>query len=535
MSVFRDRDFFPDEPHRVDIDELFAELCLDSVGAKPTAIPEPSPKPEEPPTDHPKAETPDVTLPEAPEPAKVPEKPAEPTKAATASPKKAKKKKHRIRRFFLGLIPRKGDSVLEVIRKCVCVIALLVFLGSACVLLNDFVIEPIRGRMVSDAARQGRVNPLTSDQANFDGYPAGILENLKKNYYKNHDLIGWISYPSASEYWYGVDYPVVQRPGDNDYYLKRDFDQNENKNGSIYMDYRCDYATPDSDCPVTLIYGHNMRSGLMFASLNQLLDLSMARSSPTFTFSSLFEENTYKVFAVFNVDTAEAGAYDFLNQPTMSDDDFARYIAEMRVRSWFDYDSVDVNVNDKIVLLYTCSNTYQTTMGSSGRTLVAARRVRPGESPEMDVSTITTNADCVMPKVWYANKGLPLPDYYQNGVPAEYIDAVGRSALPTAAPNATTTTKKTTTTTKKKTTATTVPAHEPEEPDYEDATVTTAAPTPPPTEPTEPPAPVEPISAEPEPPVSAESEPPVSAEPEPPISIEPEESAIEEPVDASGE
>ena len=526
----RYNDFVPDEENIPDMDDRFAELCLDSLGAQTAPVSETDEPDEEewaaespderapwggPRKSHPKAwddpetwaelDEPDEELlePMTPAPA-VPVK--EPTvsetptptvqpKATHAAPAKSPKKKAKKRRgFLLGLIPQKGDSKWEIIRKCVCMVALIVFIGSACVLLNDFVIEPMRGASVSNAARDRNMTPITPDEANFDGYPAGILESLKKNYYHNHDLIGWITYPSESDYWYGVDYPIVQRPGDNDYYLKRDFDKNENKNGSIFMDFRCDYATADSDCRVTLIYGHNMRDGQMFASLNQLLDLSMARCAPTFTFSSLFEENDYKVFAVFNVDTAEADAYDFLNQSLVTDDDFVRYIAEMRVRSWFDYSSVDVSVSDDIVVLYTCSNTYQTSMGSSGRTLVAARKVRPGESVAVDSSTITENKNCVMPKVWYTNNGLSLPSYYQSGVPAAYLDAVSRTTPSTAA-----TTKPTTTKTTKPTTTTatrTDDEPEPNEPEDDDdviaptaavQTTRTAAPTQATTKPTAPP------------------------------------------------
>ena len=445
--------------------------------------------------------------------------PVEPvTEAEDESAPEQKVKKHRIRRFFGSLIPRKGDSGLEIFRKCLCVIALLVFVGSACVLLDDFVLTPMRNRQVSDANLQRQVDPLTSEEANFDGYPSGILEHLKKNYYHNHDLIGWITYPSESTYWHGINYAVVQRPGDNDYYLRRDFDEKENKNGSIFMDYRCDYATRDSRCRVTLIYGHNMRSGQMFASLNQLLDgVSMARCSPTLTFSSLFEENQYKVFAVFNSDTAEEGAYDFLNQNityATSDEDFLRYIAEMRVRSWYNYGDVDVRADDEIVLLYTCSNTYQTTMGSSGRTLVAARKVRTGESPIVDTSTITENSTCVMPKVWYANKNLPLPSYYSTGLPAEMLASITTTPSSSGTTTLTTTTSGTTTTT-----TTTTPDDDDDDETWVPATqpattkpaASTTKPTTAPTEPTMPPTEPEPTT----PPTEPEPTEPEPTEPEP--------------------
>ena len=67
-----------------------------------------------------------------------------------------------------------------------------------------------------------------------------------------------------------------------------------------------------------------------------------------------------------------------------------------------------------------------------------------------------------MPKVWYQNKGLELPDYYTNGVPASYIAAVSRTTPTTAATTTQTTTKPTTTTTS------TTDEPEPDEPDDDD-------------------------------------------------------------------
>lgn len=85
------------------------------------------------------------------------------------------------------------------------------------------------------------------------------------------------------------------------------------------------------------------------------------------------------------------------------------------MRSWYNFSSVDVNATDELILLYTCSNTYQTTMGKSGRTLVVARKVRKGESSDVDKNSITNNSDKLMPKVWYKNKKKELPAYYTSG------------------------------------------------------------------------------------------------------------------------
>ena len=84
------------------------------------------------------------------------------------------------------------------------------------------------------------------------------FEELKRI---NPDIVAWIRIEAA-----GIDYPVVQGK-DNEYYLHHTFKGEENIAGSIFMDYR---NTPDFSDENTIIYGHNMRDGSMFAALNRL-------------------------------------------------------------------------------------------------------------------------------------------------------------------------------------------------------------------------------------------------------------------------
>lgn len=72
------------------------------------------------------------------------------------------------------------------------------------------------------------------------------------------DLVGWLYCPDTV-----VSYPVVQGQ-DNSYYLSHLADGSENRNGCLFMD--CGNRSGLSD-ENTLIYGHHMASGKMFACL----------------------------------------------------------------------------------------------------------------------------------------------------------------------------------------------------------------------------------------------------------------------------
>lgn len=80
----------------------------------------------------------------------------------------------------------------------------------------------------------------------------------------NPDIVAWIRIEAA-----GIDYPVVQGE-DNEHYLHYTFRGEASIAGSIFMDYRNKGDFTDGK---TILYGHNMRDGSMFAGLKDL-DLS---------------------------------------------------------------------------------------------------------------------------------------------------------------------------------------------------------------------------------------------------------------------
>lgn len=73
----------------------------------------------------------------------------------------------------------------------------------------------------------------------------------------NPDIVGWLFVPDTR-----INYPIVKREDDNEYYLSHLFDGTANKTGSIFLDARSEIG--DAHC---LIHGHNMVNGGMFRDL----------------------------------------------------------------------------------------------------------------------------------------------------------------------------------------------------------------------------------------------------------------------------
>lgn len=86
----------------------------------------------------------------------------------------------------------------------------------------------------------------------------------------NPDLVGWIYIPDTR-----INYPIVKRENDNEYYLNHLFDGTPNKAGCIFLDTRCNLG--DSHC---LIHGHNMGNGTMFRDLTLFKNKQFLQEHP---------------------------------------------------------------------------------------------------------------------------------------------------------------------------------------------------------------------------------------------------------------
>lgn len=80
------------------------------------------------------------------------------------------------------------------------------------------------------------------------------------------DVVGWIRVEGTD-----ISYPVVKTGDDKeeDYYLRRDYTGNYSTSGTIYMQKTANGNFTDF---CTVLYGHNMRAGTMFAQLHDFED-----------------------------------------------------------------------------------------------------------------------------------------------------------------------------------------------------------------------------------------------------------------------
>lgn len=161
----------------------------------------------------------------------------------------------------------------------------------------------------------------------------------------NADIYAWIYIPDTK-----IDYPVVQHPTDNSYYLKYNLDGSKGYPGCIYTE---DYNAKDFSDANTVLYGHNMKNGTMFAGLHQYEDAEFFEKNPYVYIYTPEKLLVYEVFAAYESgDEHLLMSYAFDNQTIFQnylDDIFA-----MRTMTCNLNEKAEVDSGSHIVTLSTC-------------------------------------------------------------------------------------------------------------------------------------------------------------------------------------
>lgn len=191
-----------------------------------------------------------------------------------------------------------------------------------------------------------------------------VLDEYKVLYEKNKKLIGWLKIDDTI-----IDYPVMQT-SNNEYYLEHNFNQEYDKNGSLFLDCDCSIYPGSTNL---IIYGHHMKSGQMFGQLQKYAKESYGAAHSTIQFDSIYEKATYQVMYVFrsqvyNEDDLVFKYYQFIN--ANSEEEFNSYMKEMEAMSLYDT-GVTASFGDSLLTLSTCDHSQ-----TDGRFVVVAKRIK---------------------------------------------------------------------------------------------------------------------------------------------------------------
>lgn len=205
---------------------------------------------------------------------------------------------------------------------------------AAIMVISGFKLYKIMKGYTDDRAVYDKVAEAAGDEIDFD--------SLRKI---NPDIIGWLYYEDTV-----IDYPVVQGEN-NEMYLSMLFDRTWGGCGTLFAD--CITEAPFRQFN-TIVYGHHMKDGTMFACLKELRDPEYCKAHPKLELTTPEGKYDLQIWA-------------FLNEPADSD----LYLTNIKDESEkLDYlnliqanasyiTNTGISTDDRLVMLSTCAYEFE--------------------------------------------------------------------------------------------------------------------------------------------------------------------------------
>lgn len=260
----------------------------------------------------------------------------------------------------------------------ICLVLLIViFIGSALYLASYFlqskksedqfdeleamIDEPVEPNEISYIATDGDAEPGL-EFVDIDG--ALVQKRYASLYRKNHDFIGWLSIEDTN-----IDYPVMQTPDDEEYYIHRDFYGDYSSAGTLFVDSSSNVQKPSDNI---LIYGHNMKTGKMFHDLLKYESEDFYKNHKYVQFNTIYGNATYEVIAAFRTNILspeEEGFRYYQFFDAASEADFMQFVSGCKAMTSYNIDT-SAQYGDSLITLSTCA--YHT---ENGRFVVVAKKI----------------------------------------------------------------------------------------------------------------------------------------------------------------
>lgn len=175
---------------------------------------------------------------------------------------------------------------------------------------------------------------------------------------ENADIYAWLQVPGTD-----IDYPVVQSRTDDTFYMTHGIDRTGNIAGAIYSERLNKMDFSDAH---TVLYGHNMRDGSMFAGIHAFEDPTFFQEHREIKVYTADAVRTYKIFAAYRYDDRHLlKSFDCGNA-----DIYREYLEEIKKQRSLETNmdtETEVTTEDRILTLSTCHKA-----GNDSRYLVQA-------------------------------------------------------------------------------------------------------------------------------------------------------------------
>ncbi len=161
----------------------------------------------------------------------------------------------------------------------------------------------------------------------------------------NSDYAGWLVVEGTE-----ISLPIVYHAQEQ-YYLRRDFDKNRSVAGTLFLDYQNNKDFSDTN---TMIFGHSMKNGSMFAPLQSFLNKDFFDANRFIYVSTPGGDYRYEIFAVYQTTPAAVPYVPGM----LAAKEFDQLLSAIKAIALYDRYS-DLDETDKILTLATCGYNYK--------------------------------------------------------------------------------------------------------------------------------------------------------------------------------
>lgn len=198
-----------------------------------------------------------------------------------------------------------------------------------------------------EAARTPAKSESDDSEKNAEEFPYVSPVDFEALYAMNPDIYAWLYIPDTE-----ISFPILQREGDDGYYLKHGSDGASSKAGAVFTESA--YNAKDFSDPVTVAYGHHMRSGAIFGNLQALYSASGGLEEHQEILVYLPEkELRFRVFAAVPFNMRHILYYNDFTDPDIFQAFLDQVLSVRSINASFD-ETVEVTAEDRLLILSTC-------------------------------------------------------------------------------------------------------------------------------------------------------------------------------------
>lgn len=238
-------------------------------------------------------------------------------------------------------------------KNIILIVCVIVFFISGGVLLHKYITEKnAQDKFESLSNKNTEIEEVTdTEEVEETIFTRFGIEDPEKNldweylWGENKDIYAWLYVPGTV-----IDYPVLQHETDDTYYLLHNLDGSKGRPGCIYSEKLNKKDFTDYN---TLLYGHNMRVGTMFADLHKFEEKSFFEEQRYFFIYTPDGIYVYEIFAAYKFNNSHI----LYNYDCFSEEGFSSYLnmvfEDYKEEGHF-REGVEVTGSDKIITLSTC-------------------------------------------------------------------------------------------------------------------------------------------------------------------------------------